>query len=72
MKPNSHKIVFERVFFISIIVVLTVFGSVSLLRTMNLGVALQEVRRENEQLMQEKSTLLFTALTPQPPLHGMW
>ena len=57
MKQDYQKIVYERVLFISIIAVLAVFGSVSMLRTMNLGVALQEVRRENDQLMQEKNTL---------------
>ena len=57
MKPNSHTIVFERVVYISIIVVLTVFGTVSLLRTINVSVALQEVSRENELLVKERYTL---------------
>ena len=57
MKPNYQRIVHERIFFVSFILVLAVFGSVSMLRTMSVGTTLQEIRTKNEQLMQEKAVL---------------
>ena len=57
MNPGYQRIVFGRIIYIGIIIVLIVLGGIFIIRVKNLSVELRKARHENALLLQDKTFL---------------